>query len=496
MTIGTRTAGAWAAGSTSLSPALPTSVGAGDMMILFVGAKPFNCTINQPTGWTRIGTQQTNGSTASGIDTGSVTWSVFYRAWQSGDAAPSVSVTSGNVSLACINGFTKTASAWVTPTAYFGSDTTSGTDYSITAASSSGAITSGDYLLHGTVIAGNNATFGTPTLTATSATIGASTESPATEGATATGNDLEASAAWAACTAGTSTADAVCGWTLSAAQTGGSALVRLREDSTQTLTPSLFTSSTNDFYTATVSPGGVTLTPSLYTNTQTFYDPTVSASGGAQTLTQDSRYDNTTTFYTATVTPGAVTLTTTRYDSSNSFYIPTVAPGAVTLTATRLDNTSSFYTPTVTVGTVTLTPSRYDNSQTFYSATIIPGDVSLSATRYDNSQTFYVPTVTASGGPQTLTQASRFDNSASFYTPTVSQAQALVASLFTNSSTFYNATVGNQYPNPGQVLAGIQYGPTGTEFMGTFVGFTNAIKYDLSTGRLVKILTDRTTLSL
>lgn len=234
MTIGTRTAGAWASGSTTVAPDIHASPAAGDMMILFVGCKPYTATINQPTGWTRIGTQQTNGTTASGVDTGSVTWSVFYRAWQSGDAAPSVSVTSGNVSLACINGFSRTAAAWVTPTAYFGSDTTSGTGYSITAASSSGQIASGDYLLHGTVIAGNNATFGTPTITATSATIASVTESPATEGSTATGNDLEASCAHASVTAGTSSADAVCGWTLSVAQTGGSALVRLREDNTST----------------------------------------------------------------------------------------------------------------------------------------------------------------------------------------------------------------------------------------------------------------------
>lgn len=230
MTIGWRTPGAWVSGSTTATPGLPAGSAAGDRMVMFVGAKPFSATINAPAGWTRIGTQQTNGSVAAGVDTGSVTWSVFFRDWQSGDAAPTVSITSGNVALACIHGATKTAGAWATSTAYFGSDIGSGTVYSATAASSSGNIAIGDGLIHGTVIAGNDATFATPTIVATGAVIGTVTESPAGEGTTTTGNDLEASSASALVTTGTSSVDAVVGWTLSAAQTGGSALIRLRED--------------------------------------------------------------------------------------------------------------------------------------------------------------------------------------------------------------------------------------------------------------------------
>lgn len=253
MTIGVRTSGAWAAGSTTVTPALPDSPAAGDMMILFVATKPYNRTINEPTGWTRIGTQQTNGTTSSSADLGSVTWSVFYREWQSGDAAPTVSITNGNSSLGVIHGFTKTASAWITPTAYFGSDTSSGTDYAATMAGSSGNLAAGDYVIHNTVIAGNNATFDTPTLTATDATFGTVTEHPSTEGSTATGFDLEASAARATVNSGTASADAVVGWTLSVAQTGGSALVRLREDVTTV------TGTSSDEITQTLSASGTVL---------------------------------------------------------------------------------------------------------------------------------------------------------------------------------------------------------------------------------------------
>jgi hypothetical protein len=229
MAIGVRTAGAWAAGTTSVAPALPASSGAGDIMILFVGCKPYNASIGTPTGWTLLSAGSgANGTTGSGIDSGSVLWATFYREWQTGDAAPTVTITSGNVSLGCINGFTKGATeCWATPLAGKGSDTTSGTGYSITSDVNMG-IKSGDYVLHGSVIAGNNSTFGTPTLTATSATMAASTESPATEGSTANGNDLEASCAYANCTAGTSSAAPVGGWTLSVAQTGGGSITRLR----------------------------------------------------------------------------------------------------------------------------------------------------------------------------------------------------------------------------------------------------------------------------
>lgn len=229
MAISSRAAGAWASGSTSVAPAIPAGSAAGDRMVLFVGCKPFNATIATPTGWTPIsGGSGTNGSTASGIDTGSVRWATFYRDWVSGDAAPTVSITSGNVALAVINGFQKGAGeVWMGPTASSGSDTSSGTGFSLTMSANPG-VTVNDMLVTGSVIAGDNATFGTPTITATSATIGSVTESPATEGTTLTGNDLEASASYALCTAGTGTAAPVVGWTLSVAQTGGGSLVRLR----------------------------------------------------------------------------------------------------------------------------------------------------------------------------------------------------------------------------------------------------------------------------
>lgn len=226
----TTTAGAWAAGSTTCAPAIPATPAAGDLMIAYVGTKPYNTTIGTPAGWTAIAnTNITNGTVANNTDVGSVHIASFYRYWQSGDAAPSISITTGNVALCVIHRYRPTGGYTLdTPVGTNGIDTSSGTGYSATMAADPG-ITTGDMMSHFTTIAGNNATFATPTITATGATIGTVTENPATEGTTATGLDLESSAATATCTAGTSSAAPVGGWTLSVAQTGASNFIRTRE---------------------------------------------------------------------------------------------------------------------------------------------------------------------------------------------------------------------------------------------------------------------------
>jgi hypothetical protein len=97
-------------------------------------------------------------------------------------------------------------------------------------------ITAGDAVVSYSFIAGNNATFGSPTLAATGVTFGTVSENPATEGTTTTGYDCEASASTALPSAGPSSAAAVVGWTLSVAQTGMSNLNRIRETVNYALT--------------------------------------------------------------------------------------------------------------------------------------------------------------------------------------------------------------------------------------------------------------------
>lgn len=127
------------------------------------------------------------------------------------------------------------------------------------------------------------------------------------------------------------------------------------------------------------SSGGQTLTPSLYTNTNTFYGPTVTR--GAVTLSP-ARYTNTNTFYTATVTQSGApqTLQPSLFANSNTFYTPTVSRGAVQLTPALFVNTNTFYAATVTQATnQTLTPSLFVNQNTFYTPQIGDGKTTAAA---------------------------------------------------------------------------------------------------------------------
>lgn len=93
--------GDWSPGSTSITPGIPASMQAGDLMLLVVH------TCNQPvsaiTGWTQV--------TGSPISTGTVNTAggtrvaVYYRWWQSGDAAPNVTIPGGTVSNGMIFGY-------------------------------------------------------------------------------------------------------------------------------------------------------------------------------------------------------------------------------------------------------------------------------------------------------------------------------------------------------------------------------------------------------
>jgi hypothetical protein len=210
--------------------------------VIYIGGKPYSTTINTLAGWTAIsGTNGTNGTTESGVDVGSVHWAAFYRYWQTGDTAtPTFSITSGNVTLGLAVRYRPTAgSAINVPVGAKGSDTSSGLGYSATMDANPG-IKAGDALRNFTTIAGNNASFATPTITITGATLSTVTESPSTEGSTTTGNDLEASCSAATVTAGTASAAAVVGWALSQNQTGGGALIRVSETRNVVLTPASF----------------------------------------------------------------------------------------------------------------------------------------------------------------------------------------------------------------------------------------------------------------
>ncbi len=168
----------------------------------------------------------------------------------------------------------------------------------------------------------------------------------------------------------------------------------------QSLTPSLFTNS-QTFYAATVSPGAVTLTPSLVTNGQTYFGPVALATNA---------------------------LSTSLLNNVNTFYAPAVSAGSVTLAPTLLSNAQTFYAATVTQPPVDLFPSLLTNTQTFFAATL-SASKTLSLSLLTNSQTFYAPSVSSSK----ILLPSLVTNGNIFYAPTVANAnQMLFPSLFTN----------------------------------------------------------------
>lgn len=98
------------------------------------------------------------------------------------------------------------------------------------------------------------------------------------------------------------------------------------------------------------------LTASLFTNTQTFFAPTVTGGASTQDLTPDL-FTNSQTFYAPTVTGGAVTLLPTLYTNTQTFYAPAVTVGAANLLPDLFTNTNQFFSPTVTGGATVTTPA-------------------------------------------------------------------------------------------------------------------------------------------
>lgn len=81
-------------------------------------------------------------------------------------------------------------------------------------------------------------------------------------------------------------------------------------------------------------------------------------------------------------TSGSQTLTPSLFTNSQTFYAPTVTVGAVTLTPLLFTNNQTFYDPTVTVGSVTLSPSLVVNSNVFFGPTVSGGEVSTGGGAY------------------------------------------------------------------------------------------------------------------
>jgi len=172
------------------------------------------------------------------------------------------------------------------------------------------------------------------------------------------------------------------------------------------------------------------LTPSLFSNTQTFYSPTVSA----KNTLAPSLYSDADTFPTPTVTPGPVILAPSFYSDPDTFFTPVVS-SAQNLVPSLYADPDTFYTPTVSAKNA-LTPALYSNAQTFYVPTVSAKNTLLPPL-YTNAPSFPTPTVTTSYA----VTAPLFVNGQTFYAPTVTSLKTLSPTLFSDPDTFFTPIV-------------------------------------------------------
>lgn len=453
MALGTPVAGAAAysaQGGTTVAPAYPAGILATDAVLLFVGQKPSTAnggTVTTPTGWTLRDELTGAGGygTTVGIDTGNTNLRVY--SWNTPVAGQTgnltVTIGTNNISWAFIVRIPSGGGALSYGSAD-GQRTTQPTSpmsIALTNGATATNFQSGDRAIWAMCIPTDVTTpsqFSAQSITATGATFGTATE--LNEPDSGTGNDIGGYSAWAAVTAGSSTTAPTVTTTVGGTLTnvrGPVVLLRVREGAApQTLTPTLYTN-TQTFHNPTVTPGAVALTPSLYTNDQTFYSPDVTTGGATQALTA-SLYTNTQTFYGPTITRSN-TLAPSLYTNTQTFFAPTVST-SVTITPSLYSNAQTFYSPTASASN-TLTPGLYTNTQTFYGAVVSQtgGTQTLLPDLYTNAQTFYTPTV---GRGAVNLSPSLYSNSQTFYAPTVAPGTVTLApSLYTNAQTFYAATV-------------------------------------------------------
>jgi hypothetical protein len=157
---------------------------------------------------------------------------------------------------------------------------------------------------------------------------------------------------------------------------------------TSAFTPptSAYSYTATNFPTHSIALGAVTLSPALFTNSNTFYSHTLTASFPSQTLTA-SLFTNSNAFYSATLTRGAVTLSPARFDNTNTFYSHSISAGS-TLLPSLFTNSNTFYSASLSTLSPLL-PSLFTNGNEFYNHSISGSTVSLLPSLYTNTSTFY-----------------------------------------------------------------------------------------------------------
>lgn len=264
LTAGTTTAAAW--------PALPTGSAAGHALLAAFACKPYTADVSSGsflTDYTLVG-NTTNGTVANGVDVGSVRCHVRYREMQTGDVAPSGTVSAApSPRMTGMLALSRGGTSWDVAGTTGGDTDATGTSVSITGAADPG-VASGDHVV---VYVAMPSDGGNPpsvaTITVPGCTVGTVTRQGATR-ITTSGNDGSLVAYEAPITAGTSTGAPSISFTAgtSGFSSAAAVFVRLREVSTTThlgegtitVTPTL---SGAGLLLPAIGAGTLTVTPTL-----------------------------------------------------------------------------------------------------------------------------------------------------------------------------------------------------------------------------------------
>lgn len=266
------TAGAVAAGSTSLTVPYPASIVAGDLLVLTVGNKyPTNGPAT-PAGWTLVTNGQGSGGVGSaGTDSGTVYATVFVKQAVGGESGNlTVTLAGANSSMGRMFRYTKASVTIWDYAATNGSDATAGTAWSVTGAANPG-IVSGDMLVVASAINGNVVTsWASESVSAAGATFTTHTERQ--DSNSTTGDDMTLVVSDHTVTAGTASAAPVftmtgTGTPTTNSPTGASVMLRIRE--------------------VPIPPTITTNAASALTSTGATLNGTVSSNGSSTTVTFD-----------------------------------------------------------------------------------------------------------------------------------------------------------------------------------------------------------------
>lgn len=176
----------------------------GDMLIAFLAGKAYNANISPPSGWTSIGSS-TNGTTSSGVDTGSTKIQVFWKiAGASEPTSYLFTVTSNTIFMSMIHTY-RTTTSWNTPTGV-GAVNTSTTGWNNIESNTTLALLQDTYLPICFVSNTDSSTITTlPFLSAPNRTLASYTAKPITAYTTSDGDDGGMVAGYSSVTAASST---------------------------------------------------------------------------------------------------------------------------------------------------------------------------------------------------------------------------------------------------------------------------------------------------